>query len=85
MHSERGEQGLRMADRAVADSRRNPEALYYQGLARVELNNTEGAIDALEEALKGDPQYRQFLLSDPDLVALRETERFKQVLASGTQ
>lgn len=85
VHSERGEQGLRMADRAVADSRRNPEALYYQGLARVELDNTEGAIDALEEALKGDPQYRQFLLSDPDLVALRETERFKQVLASGTQ
>jgi serine/threonine-protein kinase len=81
MHSDRAEQGLQMVDRAVTDSKRNPEALYYQGLARLVAGNSDGAIDVLVEALQADAQYRQFLLSDPDLASLRETERFKQVLA----
>ncbi|HWS26965.1 MAG TPA: tetratricopeptide repeat protein [Xanthomonadales bacterium] len=84
MHSDRAEPGLEMVDRAVTDSKRNPEALYYQGLARLAAGNREGAIDVLAEALKADAQYRQFLLSDPDLSGLRETARFKQVLVDGS-
>ncbi len=85
LHSDRAAEGQAMVDRAVTDSKRNPEALYYQGLARLEAGDSEGAIDVLAEALEADAQYRQFLQTDPDLARLRETERFGQVLENTGQ
>lgn len=71
---------LQLVDESVRLSQRTPEALYYQALARLKLGNTDGAIDALTEAVMIDEQYRQFIASDPDLKAIRNVERFARLL-----
>lgn len=79
-HSARPDLADRMASRAVASSRRNPEALYYQGLVRLQLGDADGASEVLLEALASDEQYRQFLLTDPDLAILRQQDSFSSRL-----
>ncbi|MEZ5463534.1 tetratricopeptide repeat protein [Dokdonella sp.] len=68
------------AERAVTDSQRNAEALYYLGLVRLKLGKLDGAIDVLAEALQRDPQYLQFLQSDPDLKSLHSLPRYVALL-----
>lgn len=75
-HSKQLEEGVREVGRAVADSGRSPEALYYQALVRLRLGDRDGALEALSEALDKDPQYRQFVQTDPDLIALAGDPRF---------
>lgn len=83
VYSERLELGARTVDQAVEASERNAEAFYYQALVRIKLGDTEGAIDVLAEALAKDPQYRQFLLSDPDFIELQALPRFKAIFNEG--
>lgn len=68
-------------DQAVDASEQNAEALYYQALVRIKLGDTEGTMDALAEALAKDPQYGQFLQSDPDFRELQARPRFKAILS----
>lgn len=87
VHSGRGTQGIQQANRAVLESGRSAEALYYQSLVRLAEGDQDGAIEAIDEAVKRDIQYRQFVASDPDLSALKGTERFDRLIygADGSQ
>lgn len=69
--SGREKEGELAVDEAVAASQGNAEALYYQALVRQKTGDVDGALQALADALARDPQYRQFLLDDPDFAALR--------------
>ena len=80
LHLGRTDDALRFIRRSISLSERNSEALYYEALARVELGDNSGALDALEEAVAGDEGFRQFVETDPDLQALRESERFVRLL-----
>ena len=77
VHLGQSSEGSRFVDRAVEESGRNAEALYYQALARLVLGETEGALDALAESLGADPYYQQFVDTDPDLAQLRGNERLE--------
>lgn len=79
-HLGRTEEALRLVDRSVSMSHRKPEALYYQALARLKTGDENNALDALEEAVATDEQYRQFINSDPDLQPLKDSERFARLL-----
>ena len=82
-YSGRPAEARQEAERAVTDSQRNAEALYYEGLVRLKLGDADAAIDVLGEALQSDPQYRQFLESDPDLKSLHSLPRFVALLGQG--
>lgn len=85
-HLDRRDESTLLVDRAVDMSRRDPEALYYQALARHRLGDIDGALDALESAVAADERYRQFIATDPDLKSLGELERFRQLLpADGSE
>jgi TolB-like protein/tetratricopeptide (TPR) repeat protein len=71
--------GQAEVDRAVADSNGEPEALYYQALVRVRQGDVDGTLAALEQAVAKDPQYRTFVLSDPDFKPLQWLPRFQQL------
>lgn len=79
-YGDRPAQSVQEAERAVVESQRNAEALYYLGLVRMKLGNTDGAIEVLGEALRRDPQYRQFLETDPDFQSLQSLPRFTAIL-----
>ena len=69
-------------DEALVISQRNSETLLYAALVRNKMGDTEGAIDALEEALEKDSSYLKYIAMDPDLRALQENQRFQQLLSS---
>ena len=75
-YSGREDAGRQSVDQAVAESQRNPEALYYQALVRLKSGDTPGTLEALADALARDPQYRQFLLDDPDFSGLQTLPQF---------
>lgn len=83
-NSARSTEGIQQANRAVLESGRSPEALYYQSLVRLIAGDQDGAIDSIEEAVNRDAQYRQFVIDDPDLAILMGNERFERlILESG--
>jgi TolB-like protein/tetratricopeptide (TPR) repeat protein len=82
VHSGRTEQALEQAERALETSRGSPEALYYLALVALEANDIERSLQALENAVAGDPQYRPLIESDPDLAALRGLARFDRLIHS---
>jgi len=77
------EAALNEAHRAVEESRQNSEALYYLALVLLKAGDEAGALDALELAVANDPQYRQFIASDPDLAVLAGDERFDLLIGPG--
>jgi len=79
--SERSTEGIQQANRAVLESGRSSEALYYQSLARLIAGDQDGAIEAIEEAVSRDVQYRQFAMEDPDLAVLKGNERFDRLIS----
>ena len=79
-YSERPAEAEVAVQQAVEDAQRNAEALYYLGLVQLKLGNADAATDALAEALQRDPQYLQFLRSDPDFESLRATPRFAALI-----
>ncbi|MDH3647079.1 MAG: tetratricopeptide repeat protein [Gammaproteobacteria bacterium] len=78
-HLNQIDRALRLAGKSVEISQRNPEALYYLALTRLKGGDQTGAIDLLAEAVALDEQYRQFIVSDPDLQPIKD-ERFAQLL-----
>lgn len=80
-HANRGADAVKHANRAVKESANSAEALYYQSLAKLLAGDREGAIDAIEAAVDRDSQYRQFVIDDPDLAALKGNERFDRIIA----
>lgn len=84
-HSERNVEGVQQANRAVLESGRSPEALYYQSLALLLAGDQDGAIDALEDAVNRDAQYRQFVIDDPDLAILKGNDRFDRLILKREQ
>jgi TolB-like protein/Flp pilus assembly protein TadD len=80
VHSERSDQALDQAERALEDSGGSPEALYYLALVALEAGETERSLQALEDAIAADAQYRPLIESDPDLAALRGVERFDRLI-----
>ena len=79
-HLDRSREARRAAERCLALSQRDSEALYYVALALQRLGDTEAALDALEEAVASDDQYRQFIATDPDLRELEGDSRFQLLL-----
>jgi len=79
-HGNRPDAALRNAASAVEKSRGSPEALYYLALVALTRGDQEGVLQALEDAVASDAQYRQLIESDPDLAVLRGIERFDRLL-----
>jgi TolB-like protein/Flp pilus assembly protein TadD len=79
-HSGRPDAALKNADSALEKSRGSPEALYYLALVVLNAGDQERALQALEDAVAADAQYRQLIESDPDLAALRGLERFDRLI-----
>ena len=79
-HLNRAEEARNLVSRSVSMSKRASEALYYQALSRLKLGDQNGALDSLEEAVLSDEQYAQFIVSDPDLQLLRNSERLRGLL-----
>lgn len=78
-------EALALAQAAVDASQRDPEALYYLGLTYLQAGNEAESLDALEEAVRSDEQYREFVASEPDLRKLSDSERFRQLLSRADQ
>ncbi|ADI06216.1 hypothetical protein SBI_03095 [Streptomyces bingchenggensis BCW-1] len=55
---------------------------YYLGYVRTLLGDTEGAFDALEEAIRLRPSLAGEILPDPDLAGLRDHERFASLTSA---
>jgi TolB-like protein/Flp pilus assembly protein TadD len=70
---------LLQANRALFESHRDPEALYYLALVHLRAGETSSTLDALEEAVASDAQYQQFIETDPDLATLKGNERFDRL------
>ena len=81
-HSGRPDEALQQANSALTVSRQSPEAFYYQALVKLQVNDREGALQALENAVAADEQYRKLIESDPDLAVLRGNERFDRLIDS---
>ena len=84
-HIDRMSEAIEQADQAVLDSEYSSEALYYQSLVYLGAGDEEGAIDALEDAVDRDGQYRNFIVDDPDLIALKGNERFDALISGGVE
>ncbi len=80
VHTNRIDEAVQQADSAVSESQQSPEALYYLALVQLTAGDTNRALEALEQAVASNPQYRQFIESDPDFAVLRGTERFDRLL-----
>lgn len=81
-HSSRPDEALQQANNALTVSRQSPEALYYLALVHLQADDRESALQALEQAVAADEQYRQLIESDPDLAVLRGNERFDRLIDS---
>jgi tetratricopeptide (TPR) repeat protein len=77
---ERASEGLELIDIAVKQSQRNPEVLYFQALALLQVGRDAEALNVLEEAVRLEPYYRQFIALDPDLQRLKGNVQFTNLL-----
>ena len=80
-HTGLSSQALQQANRAVLESGSSAEALYYQSLVRLIEGDQDGAVEAIEQAVNRDNQYRQFISTDPDLAVLQGNDRFDQLIS----
>jgi TolB-like protein/Flp pilus assembly protein TadD len=80
MFLDRTTEGLELIEVAVAQSQRNPEILYFQALALLQMDKEEEAINVLQEAVELEAYYRQFIAQDPDLQRLKDQSKFKSLL-----
>lgn len=69
-----------LAAEAVAQSDGNAEALYYEALVLLELEQPDAAVERLTRAVDSDAGYAQFMRDDPDLVQLRGRSDFDALL-----
>lgn len=77
---DRVSEGLEFIDIAVKQSQRNPEVLYFRALALLQVGRDDDALNVLEEAVKLEPNYRQFIALDPDLQRLKNNAQFINLL-----
>jgi TolB-like protein/Flp pilus assembly protein TadD len=79
-HLDRFKEAIELLELAVNQSQRHPEVLYLQALVFLKVDKSKAALTLLEEAVKLEGVYRQFIAADPDLQILKENERFIQLL-----
>jgi tetratricopeptide (TPR) repeat protein len=60
----------------------NPSVLYNLACVLAQSGKKDEAIDALRQALKGEPKYRTYAEDDTDLDPLRADPRFNEALGS---
>jgi TolB-like protein/Flp pilus assembly protein TadD len=80
VHTDRPDDAVNQAERALADSSRSPEAFYYLALVQLKVGDRGKALQALEDAVAADEQYRPLIEGDPDLAVLRGTPRFDRLI-----
>ena len=80
MYLDRISEGLDLIDTAVQQSQRNPEILYFQALALLQVERDDDALTLLEVAVELEDYYRQFIALDPDLQSLKDRARFIRLL-----
>jgi TolB-like protein/tetratricopeptide (TPR) repeat protein len=80
VHINRIDEAQKQAQKTLTESQNNSEALYYLALVQLFAGDSISAIEALDQAVASNPQYRQFIASDPDLAVLRGTEQFDRIL-----
>jgi TolB-like protein/Flp pilus assembly protein TadD len=78
-HLDRNKEAQQLFEIAAEQSQNHPEVLYLQALALLESGDSEGALDRLEEAVKGSEWYRRVIATDPDLQALHQNERYARL------
>lgn len=80
VHSDRQDDARSQIESALAISNRNSEALLYAALAYNALGEEDATLSYLEEMVERDDSYRNFVVEEPDLQALRGNERFERLI-----
>lgn len=80
VHLDEQAEGMNLLEKAIEQSKRNSEVLYFKALAVLKKEDVEQAILLLEEAVALEQYYRQFIALDPDLNRLKDKPRFKALL-----
>lgn len=80
VHLSEPTEGMELLEKAIEQSQRNSEILYFKALAVLKKEDTEQAIVLLEEAVALEQYYRQFIALDPDLKGLKDDPRFIALL-----
>jgi thioredoxin-like negative regulator of GroEL len=75
------EEGLRLAERALAIDPDEPAVLYNLACVYALAGEPERALDCLEEVVGKDFGLKDWIVHDHDLASLRGTPRFEAVLA----
>ena len=76
-HVDSAERVIRAARGAAST---DPELLYLEALARIQLRDPDSAVSLLAENLRGSPDARAFLRSDRQLRSLLAKPRFKRLV-----
>ena len=79
-HLDDHENAMEAAQRALTLSRRNAETLLNVAVVQVTADQTEIALDLLEEVVAKDEKYRHLIEIDPDLNQMAELERFQSIV-----
>ena len=80
VHLDKQSEGMDLLEKAIEQSQRNSEILYFKALAVLKKDDSEQAIELLEEAVALEQYYRQFIALDPDLKRLKDEPRFIALL-----
>ena len=72
------------AQRAIRDSSRHAESLYYAAIVEVLSGQPESALDFLEQSVEQDGDFRHLIANDPDLNRLEAEPRFQALMTPPT-
>lgn len=83
-HLGRDADAISKTEQAVTMSDGNPDALFFQALATLQLGQREEAVALLEKTIETDAYFLQFLDTDPDLQQLAGDEGFEALRSEPT-
>lgn len=72
-------------ERAARLAPKNPEVLYDLAVIRLAAGNSSGALSALREAVRLNPNLTKQAAGDSDMTGLRDTQEFKTLLKTNSR
>lgn len=82
--TDRPKEAIESAERSLELSRRNSESLFYAAVVEITGDREERCLDLLEEAVRQDPSYREFIAIEPIFAALSSSPRYLSLLTDSS-